>query len=203
MKKQTKHLNMNKNNLIKTILKETGAEVFNLGSYSRDAREAYISMIISLAWADGSIDNREREIIESIASTAGSDIVSIVDTIIAKTQKFDITRYDNWVQSLSDRPIKVALMVDMFLTAFADSVCMQSETIYMKYIAGKLGIDDDLYNVIRKNVEDYLSEKAGDDYTVSYEQGIAHTRENRAETDEEHTFRKVVNGLVKSLLLTA
>ncbi|MCQ2252260.1 MAG: TerB family tellurite resistance protein [Bacteroidales bacterium] len=194
---------MNKENLISLILNETGAEVFNLGQHPYESRLAYISMIVSLAWADGSIDDREREIIESIAQTAGSDIAMQLDNIIQQNQRFCLEKYDIWIKNLDNKSLKIGLMVDMFLTSFADSVCMQSETIYMKYIAGKLGIDDELYNIIRKNVEEYIKQKSGDSQAVSYEDGIAHQRENRAETEEEQTFRRIVNNLVKTLLLTA
>lgn len=194
---------MNKENLISLILNETGAEVFNLGQHPYESRLAYMSMIVSLAWADGSIDDREREIIESIAQTAGSDIAMQLDNIIQQNQRFCLEKYDIWIKNLDNKSLKIGLMVDMFLTSFADSVCMQSETIYMKYIAGKLGIDDELYNIIRKNVEEYIKQKSGDSQAVSYEDGIAHQRENRAETEEEQTFRRIVNNLVKTLLLTA
>ena len=65
---------MDKENLLNKILSETGARSFCLSKSSYDERLAYVSMIISLAWADGSIDSRERDIIDTVAKAAGPDI---------------------------------------------------------------------------------------------------------------------------------
>ncbi len=191
---------MDKQNLINSILNETGASTFCLGNSSYNERLAYVSMIISTAWADGSIDDRERAIIDSIAQSAGKDIENQVDIIISETQRFNLTRYEGWVKDIVTEPLKIGLMVDMFLTAFADTVCMQSETIYMKYIAGKLGITDDMYNVIRRNVEEYLNNKNNGNPPMSYEEGVAHENENRPETDEENKLRNVINSLLKTVI---
>ena len=191
---------MDKNRLIHKILHETGAEVFSLNKFPDNVKTAYISMIASLSWADGSIDDREKQILESIAKSAGEDIANRLEDIINETHDFSLDKYDNWVKEINDQPLKIALMVDMFLTAFSDTICMQSESIYMKYIAGKLGIDLDLYDVIRRNVEDYLKEKSGEAKPVTYEIGEAHKRENREETAKESAFRRFVNSIIKSLL---
>jgi len=192
---------MGKENLINTILSKTGACTLKLSDSNYDERLAYVSMITSLAWADGSIDNREREIINTIAKAAGSDIESQVELIISETQRFNLVKYDKWVSDLKSEPLKIALMVDMFLTAFADTICMQSETIYMKYIAGKLQITDEVYNIIRKDVEEYLNKRNKGNPTMSYEQGVANERENKPETESESKLRNLVNNFIRSIVL--
>ena len=52
--------------------------------------------------------------------------------------------------------MKVALIADMLLTAFADSVYMQSENFYMKYVSGKLGVNYELYEKIFRKVQLYM-----------------------------------------------
>ncbi len=186
---------MDKENLINTILSETGANAFCLSESNYDERIAYVSMITSLAWADGSIDNRERDIIYTIAEAAGADIESQVELLISETQRFNLAKYEKWVSDLQSEPLKIALMVDMFLTAFADTICMQSETIYMKYIAGKLRINDEVYNIIRKNVEEYLTNRNNGNPPMTYEPGQANERENKPESEAESKLRNLVNKL--------
>lgn len=191
---------MDKLNLINKIISETGASTFNLGNCNINERLAYISIISSTAWADGSIDSRELEILKNIANAAGPDIEEQLDLIISETQRFNINKYEEWVADITTEPLKIGLLTDMFLTSFADSICMQSESIYMKYIAGKLGITDEIYNVIRRNVEDYLNSQNNGN-TMSYEEGVAHETENRPETEEESNLRSVINSLMKSVIL--
>lgn len=191
---------MDKLNLINKIISETGASTFNLGNSNINERLAYISIISSTAWADGSIDSRELEILKNIANAAGPDIEEQLDLIISETQRFNINKYEEWVADITTEPLKIGLLTDMFLTSFADSICMQSESIYMKYIAGKLGITDEIYNVIRRNVEDYLNSQNNGN-TMSYEEGVAHETENRPETEEESNLRSVINSLMKSVIL--
>ena len=191
---------MDKLNLINKIISETGASTFNLGNSNINERLAYISIISSTAWADGSIDSRELEILKNIANAAGPDIEEQLDLIISETQRFNINKYEEWVADITTEPLKIGLLTDMFLTSFADSICMQSESIYMKYIAGKLGITDEIYNVIRRNVEDYLNSQNNGN-TMSYEEGVAHKTENRPETEEESNLRSVINSLMKSVIL--
>lgn len=191
---------MNKENLINNILNETGAKSFCLCNSNYDERLAYVSMVTSLAWADGSIDDRERELIESIAKAAGNDIEEQLEIIFSETKRFNLARYDTWVENITTEPLKIALMVDMFLTSFADTICMQSESIYMKYIAGKLGISDGIYNIIRRNVEEYLNDK-NTNVHLSYERGVAHKDEVEPETEEENNLRNIFNGILKTLIM--
>lgn len=194
---------MDKENLLNKILSETGARSFCLSKSSYDERLAYVSMIISLAWADGSIDSRERDIIDTVAKAAGPDIEEQVELIITETQRFNIARYDKWVADLKSEPLKIALLVDMFLTAFADTICMQSETIYMKYIAGKLSIEEQIYNIIRKNVEEYLNNRNNGNPAMRYEEGQANERETIPETEAESKLRMLVNKIFQSLAVNA
>lgn len=170
MKKETK---------ISSILKDTGACAFRLSDYSYDERAAYVSMIVSLAWADGSIDDRERRLIDIIAKAAGPDIENELESIIIQNRKFSIEKYNQWVNTINDEKIKIGLTMDMFLISFADKILMQSETIYMKYIAQKLGISAQLYTEIRKSTEEFLNER-DDEQRIYYEHGYVNDREKKA-----------------------
>ncbi|MCQ2974864.1 MAG: TerB family tellurite resistance protein [Bacteroidales bacterium] len=149
---------------------------FMLNSFSYNERFAYISMLTSLAWADGSIDYTEQNELIQVANNAGKDIADQLDDIIKNTRKFNINCFEQWINDIKKSELKYSLMVDMFLIAFADNICMESETIYMKYIAGKLEISDDVYYDIRNSVELYLKQD-NINRDITYENGIVHNQE--------------------------
>jgi len=188
---------MNKYDIIKSILGNNTIE-FHLAKYSYQERLAYVSMIISLAWADGSIDDREMKIIDEIAKDSGNEIYNDIENIITQNQKFEIKKYDEWVKSVEDQPMKIALLIDMFLTAFADTIYMQSEIIYMKYIAEKLNIDADTFNKIKTYAEQIITDNNKSDTS-----NIQNTEESPSENDEteESVFRKVVNSIIKTIII--
>lgn len=187
---------MNKNNLIAKILEDTGCEPLSLADYTFEVKEAYVSMLASLAWSDGCVDDRELSIIESIAEESGPIIKARLQEIVNNTQKYDIDNFDRWVTKITDRPVKISLMADMFLTAFADTICQQSESIYMKYIAGKLGVDMDTYEIIRNNVEQFLVDTSGNKNAVSYEP------QNPDTTPEPCDGKNMLSRVVSSFLKT-
>ena len=189
---------MNTETRISSILKDTGACSFRLSDYSYDERLAYVSMIVSLAWADGSIDDRERRLINTIAQAAGADIVEELESIIIQNRKFSLDKYNEWVANIHDEKLKVGLIIDMFLTSFADKVLMQSETIYMKYISQKLGISQLLYTEIRKCVEEMLNFK-DDEQQIRYEYGPLNNRERQATAPAESLLSKYLKGFASTL----
>ena len=189
---------MDNKTVISSILKDTSACAFRLSEYSYEERLAYVSMIVSLAWADGSIDDRERRLINTIAQAAGKDIEDELESIIIQNRKFSIDKYNEWVLNIHDEKLKVGLIIDMFLTSFADKVLMQSETIYMKYISQKLGISQPLYTEIRKCVEDILNYK-DDEEKIRYEYGPLNNREKQANAPSESLLSKYLKGLANTL----
>ena len=150
---------MDKKVLIANILGTPGKADFSLENFTYEERYAYLSIVSSLAWADGSIDNREKDILDSIAADSGPDIQKNLQNIINDTQKYNVDNFNKWVSMMTQQDMKVALMIDMFQTAFADKVYMKSEMIYMKYIAEKLGIGIVLYNDILKNIQIFMDNK--------------------------------------------
>jgi len=189
---------MDNKTVISSILKDTSACAFRLSEYSYDERLAYVSMIVSLAWADGSIDDRERRLINTIAQAAGADIVDELESIIIQNRKFSLDKYNEWVANIHDEKLKVGLIIDMFLTSFADKVLMQSETIYMKYISQKLGISQLLYTEIRKCVEEMLNFK-DDEQQIRYEYGPLNNREKQATAPAESLLSKYLKGFASTL----
>ncbi len=189
---------MDNKTVISSILKDTSACAFRLSEYSYDERLAYVSMIVSLAWADGSIDDRERRLINTIAQAAGADIVDELESIIIQNRKFSLDKYNEWVANIHDEKLKVGLIIDMFLTSFADKVLMQSETIYMKYISQKLGISQLLYTEIRKCVEEMLNFK-DDEQQIRYEYGPLNNRERQATAPAESLLSKYLKGFASTL----
>lgn len=147
---------MDKSKIIAAVLGDKCEEEFSLADFSFDRRYAYISMVASLAWSDGSIDERERVILEDIAAGLGEDISAVLMTVINDTRDFDIENFNKWVGKITGMKMKVALIADMLLTAFADSVYMQSENFYMKYVSGKLGVNYELYEKIFRKVQLYM-----------------------------------------------
>ena len=189
---QENHNAMDNKTVISSILKDTGACAFRLSDYSYDERVAYVSMIVSLAWADGSIDDRERRLIDTIANAAGSDIESELDSIIIQNRKFSLDKYNQWVANIRDEKLKIGLIIDMFLTSFADKVLMQSETIYMKYISQKLGISQPLYTEIRKCIEDLLN-NMDEEQQIRYEYGPFNNREAQNAAPSESLLGKYLS----------
>jgi len=185
---------MDNKTVISSILKDTSACAFHLSDYSYEERLAYVSMIVSLAWADGSIDDRERRLINTIAQAAGNDIVDELESIIIQNRKFSLDKYNEWVLNIHDEKLKVGLIIDMFLTSFADKVLMQSETIYMKYISQKLGISQPLYTEIRKCVEDILNYK-DDEEKIRYEYGPLNNREKQTDAPAESLLEKFLGAM--------
>ncbi|MBR4325236.1 MAG: hypothetical protein IKP73_06895 [Bacteroidales bacterium] len=185
---------MNSETKISSILKDTGACAFRLSDYGYDERVAYVSMIVSLAWADGSIDDRERRLIDTIANAAGDDIVKELESIIIQNRKFNIDKYNEWVSAIKDEKLKIGLIMDMFLTSFADKVLMQSETMYMKYITHKLGISPQLYAAIRKCTEDFLNER-DDEQRIYYEHGLVNDREKRTSVTDHSLLGSFLGGI--------
>ncbi|MBQ1697069.1 MAG: hypothetical protein II075_04220 [Bacteroidales bacterium] len=189
---------MDSKTTISSILKDTGACAFRLSDYDYDERLAYVSMIVSLAWADGSIDERERRLINTIADAAGDDIKDEIESIIIQNRKFSLEKYNQWVSAIKDEKIKVGLIMDMFLTSFADKVLMQSETMYMKYISQKLGISPQLYTEIRKCTEQFLNDR-DDEQRIYYEHGIVNDRERKTDAPKESLLGKFFGDISKSL----
>ena len=150
---------MTKSTLILNILGDKADDEFSLADFSEDRRYAYISMVSSLAWSDGSIDDRERDILEDIAEQLGGNISGQLEEIIDETRNFSIEVFNKWVGKITGMKMKVSLMVDLLLTAYADEVYMQSENFYMKYVSGKLGINYELYENIFRKVKKYIAEK--------------------------------------------
>jgi uncharacterized tellurite resistance protein B-like protein len=189
---------MDNKTVISSILKDTSACAFRLSDYGYDERLAYVSMIVSLAWADGSIDDRERRLINTIAQAAGRDIEDELESIIIQNRKFSLDKYNEWVDNIHDEKLKIGLIIDMFLTSFADKILMQSETIYMKYISQKLGISQPLYTEIRKCVEDILNYK-DDEQQIRYEYGPLNNREKQANAPSESLLSKYLKGIANTL----
>ena len=150
---------MDKNTLIADVLGDRSEDNFSLKDFSFDRRYAYISMVSSLAWSDGSIDERERVILEEITQELGEDIQVVLMTVINETKDFNIENFNKWVGKITGMKMKVSLMADLLLTAFADSVYMQAENFYMKYVSGKLGINFTLYQKIFRKVQSYMDEQ--------------------------------------------
>lgn len=190
---------MDNKTVISSILKDTSACAFHLSDYSYDERLAYVSMIVSLAWADGSIDDRERRLINTIAQAAGKDIVDELESIIIQNRKFSLEKYNEWVDNIRDEKLKVGLIIDMFLTSFADKILMQSETIYMKYISQKLGISQPLYTEIRKCVEEILNYK-DDEQQIRYEYGPLNNREKQTNAPSESLLGKYLKDIANSFI---
>lgn len=188
---------MDNKTVISSILKDTSACAFRLSEYSYEERLAYVSMIVSLAWADGSIDDRERRLINTIAQAAGNDIVDELESIIIQNRKFSLDKYNEWVLNIHDEKLKVGLIIDMFLTSFADKVLMQSETIYMKYISQKLGISQPLYTEIRKCVEDIINNK-DEEQQIRYEYGPLNNREKQTDAPAESLLGKYLKGIANT-----
>ena len=188
---------MDNKTVISSILKDTSACAFHLSDYSYEERLAYVSMIVSLAWADGSIDDRERRLINTIAQAAGNDIVDELESIIIQNRKFSLDKYNEWVLNIHDEKLKVGLIIDMFLTSFADKVLMQSETIYMKYISQKLGISQPLYTEIRKCVEDIINNK-DEEQQIRYEYGPLNNREKQTNAPAESLLGKYLKGIANT-----
>lgn len=188
---------MDNKTVISSILKDTSACAFHLSDYSYEERLAYVSMIVSLAWADGSIDDRERRLINTIAQAAGNDIVDELESIIIQNRKFSLDKYNEWVLNIHDEKLKVGLIIDMFLTSFADKVLMQSETIYMKYISQKLGISQPLYTEIRKCVEDIINNK-DEEQQIRYEYGPLNNREKQTDAPAESLLGKYLKGIANT-----
>ncbi len=189
---------MDNKTVISSILKDTSACAFRLSDYGYDEGLAYVSMIVSLAWADGSIDDRERRLINTIAQAAGKDIEDELESIIIQNRKFSLDKYNEWVDNIHDEKLKIGLIIDMFLTSFADKILMQSETIYMKYISQKLGISQPLYTEIRKCVEDILNYK-DDEQQIRYEYGPLNNREKQANAPSESLLSKYLKGIANTL----
>lgn len=190
---------MDNKTVISSILKDTSACAFHLSDYSYNERLAYVSMIVSLAWADGSIDDRERRLINTIAQAAGKDIVDELESIIIQNRKFSLEKYNEWVDNIRDEKLKVGLIIDMFLTSFADKILMQSETIYMKYISQKLGISQPLYTEIRKCVEEILNYK-DDEQQIRYEYGPLNNREKQTNAPTESLLGKYLKDIANSFI---
>ncbi|MBQ3690215.1 MAG: TerB family tellurite resistance protein [Bacteroidales bacterium] len=162
---------MDKKVLIANILGTPDKADFSLQNFTYEERFAYLSIVSSLAWADGSIDGREENILNAIAKDSGPDIEKNLQKIINDTQKYNVENFNKWVSMMTQQDMKVSLMIDMFQTAFADKVYMKSEMIYMKYIAEKLGIGIVLYNDILKNIQIFMDSKEeeedfNDDYPL-------------------------------------
>ncbi|MCR5453907.1 MAG: hypothetical protein K6F33_02850 [Bacteroidales bacterium] len=185
---------MNTETKISSILKDTGACSFRLSDYSYAERVAYVSMIVSLAWADGSIDDREQNLLNTIAHAAGPDIEEELESIIIQNRKFSIDKYNEWVSVIQDEKLKIGLTMDMFLTSFADKILMQSETIYMKYIAQKLCISPQLYSEIRKCTEEFLNAR-DETQQIHYEHGILNDREKQTSIASDSILGKMLSGL--------
>lgn len=169
---------MDKNKLIADVLGDKSEENFSLKDFSFDRRYAYISMVSSLAWSDGSIDDRERAILEEITSELGEDIQVVLMTVINETKDFDIVNFNKWVGKITGMKMKVSLMADLLLTAFADSVYMQAENFYMKYVSGKLGISFSLYQKIFRKVQKYMEEVQARKEREEMEKTITETEKN-------------------------
>ena len=169
---------MDKNKLIADVLGDRSDDNFSLKDFSFDRRYAYISMVASLAWSDGSIDDRERAILEEITSELGEDIQVVLMTVINETKDFDIVNFNKWVGKITGMKMKVSLMADLLLTAFADSVYMQAENFYMKYVAGKLGISFSLYQKIFRKVQKYMEEVQARKEREEMEKTMTETEKN-------------------------
>jgi len=150
---------MNRSSLILDILGDKADDDFSLADFSEDRRYAYLSMVASLAWSDGSIDDRERVLLEDIASRLGGNAGAQLDAILDETQNFSIESFNRWVGKITGMKMKVSLMVDLLLTAYADEIYMRSENFYMKYVSGKLGIGYDLYERIFRMVKRYIADE--------------------------------------------
>ncbi len=135
------------------FLSQIGINNQPMTQYSLGEKIAYVSMIASLAWADGSIDEKELATITAICKRANIDDPKIINAIIANTEKYDSNKYSRWTELVKNTDLKYSLMADMFYTAFANNVVHDSESVYMKYIAGKLDISNEIYEKIRTTIE--------------------------------------------------
>ena len=184
---------MDKSKLIANVLGDKLEEDFSLKDFSFERRYAYISMVASLAWSDGSIDDRERVILEEIAKEVGDDISQVLMTVIEETKDFNIENFNKWVGKITGMKMKVSLMADLLLTAFADSIYMQSENFYMKYVSGKLGVNYTLYEKIFRKVQLYMDQVKKEKEKEELEQAEA---ENKSEKNNG-IIQRFVNSIVR------
>lgn len=156
------------------IVSVIGTQNKPMNLYSLGEKISYLSMIASLAWAEGSIDEAELQNINAIAKRAGITDKRMINAVIANTEKYDSGKYTRWTEILKKTDLKYSLMTDMFLTAFADNVVRDSEAVYLKYLAGKLNISTEMFNKIRNVTEKIKT--ANKNVKIEYEKNVYYSQ---------------------------
>lgn len=166
---------MNQNDVLNRILEKGSEALESLINFTEKQKIAYISIVASLAWADNKIDEQEKLLLEDIGMRAGFSKSKQIDELLKQTREFDSSKYQLWVDEIKNSPIKYILIADMYLTAFVDGICKESETIYIKYIAAKLEINDNQRDLIKEFAEQTRLAGNPDLKPIYYEEGMTHT----------------------------
>ncbi len=114
-------------------------------------RKSHIVNLISLALADGQIDKTEQDLLIKIATQIG----------MSADEFEEILEYPDKIKfSVPETKQEIAVQfLDMCLMMLADGKIMDSEMVFLKIIARKLGFPEDKFDKIIGDVIDDINRK--------------------------------------------
>ncbi len=123
-----------------------------LRQHPEKVRTSYLTLLASMANADGKIEASELEKLKEFCRIAGLSEKSLQEVVNAATTKADSSILAQ-LQMLKTSNLKYSIVTDCTFMAYADGIVVQEEEAEIAKIAGALDVNDNQIKAIRFYVE--------------------------------------------------
>ncbi|TAE73604.1 MAG: TerB family tellurite resistance protein [Bacteroidetes bacterium] len=123
-----------------------------LQKYPEADKIAYLSLVASIAKADGNLETQEIENIKNSCKQLGISIEN-TEKVIASLSKPEPENLNAYISQITNSDLRFTLITDMFFLAYADEVLTENEIVEINSFAHQLNIKDEQIKAIREYVE--------------------------------------------------
>ena len=115
-----------------------------------DPKYVYADILIALAQADDHVDDRERELLDSIFSKMGLN-PEVIDRMWITPRSMDVV--ESILKDIQDEYYKRSLLKDCYLLAYADEKLVPEENRFIRAVRSLLNLDDTTEKAIHQWVK--------------------------------------------------
>lgn len=129
-----------------------------LNEYPENEKVDYLSVIASIAAADGHVSDEEVSHLREFCKMIGISATGI-GKVIAAAEDVSNVNIRQVISQLSESDLRFTLVTEMFYLAYADGILKPSEKKEIRKIAKKLNIKDEQTEAIQRYVEAVIKAK--------------------------------------------
>jgi uncharacterized tellurite resistance protein B-like protein len=131
-----------------------------LSLYSPSEKLAYLSIVASMAAADGEFASEERESLRALCNDVRLREDDVLQ-VMGAAEHPEMAPVEQYVSLLATSELRFTLMTDLLFMAYADHVVTPEEEQEISRLAGRFSLDEKQLNGLRTYVEAVTSLKDG------------------------------------------